>query len=60
MKESYKLVAELNRSRLRALIDEKKVLMSVLYSDALTYSVEHSIKHGGLAPTKSDTNSPLN
>jgi len=46
MKDSYELITDLNRSRLRALLDEKKVLMSVLYSDALIYSIEHFIKHG--------------
>lgn len=45
MKESYKLVTSINKSGLRALIDEKKLLISSLYSEALAYCVEHSSKH---------------
>lgn len=45
MKESYKLVASINRNALRPLIDEKKLLMSTLYGEALAYCIAHSSQH---------------
>ncbi len=46
MKDSYKQIAALSKGTVRTLLDEKKVLMSYLYSQALTYCIEHSEKHG--------------
>lgn len=45
MKESYKLLVSLNKNELRPLLDEKKVLVSILYSQAITHCVAHSIAH---------------
>ncbi|WP_323165535.1 hypothetical protein [Pseudomonas bubulae] len=45
MKESYKLLVALNKNELRPLLDEKKVLVSTLYSQAITHCVAHSIAH---------------
>jgi len=45
VKESYKLVASINKNALRPLIDEKKLLMSTLYSEALAYCIAHSSQH---------------
>lgn len=45
MKESYKLVASINKHALWPLIDEKKLLMSTLYSEALAYCIAHSSQH---------------
>lgn len=45
MKESYKLLVSLNKNELRPLLDEKKVLLSTLYSQAITHCVNHSITH---------------
>ncbi|WP_369991430.1 hypothetical protein [Pseudomonas xanthosomatis] len=50
MKESYKLLVSLNKQRLRPLLDEKKLLLSSLYSESLAYCVDHSIKHGDYSP----------
>ncbi|MGP5465173.1 hypothetical protein ACTXNP_02275 [Pseudomonas helleri] len=41
MKDSYKLVASLNKNPLRPLLDEKKVILSYLYSQAVAHGVEH-------------------
>lgn len=46
MKDSYKLVASLNKNPLRPLLDEKKVILSYLYSQAVAHAVEHCEKHG--------------
>ena len=46
MKDSYKQIVALSKGTVRPLLDEKKVLMSVLYSQALTYCIEHSENHG--------------
>lgn len=45
MKESYKLLVSLNKNELRPLLDEKKVLVSALYSQAISHCVAHSIAH---------------
>lgn len=45
MKESYKLLVSLNKNELRPLLDEKKILLSTLYSQAITHCVNHSITH---------------
>lgn len=46
MKDSYKQIVTLSKGTIRTLLDEKKVLMSDLYSQALTHCIEHSEKHG--------------
>lgn len=46
MKDSYKQIVALSKGTVRTLLDEKKVLMSYLYSQAVTYCIEHSEKHG--------------
>lgn len=46
MKESYKLLVSLNKNQLRPLLDEKKILLSCLYSESLAHCVDHSTKHG--------------
>lgn len=46
MKDSYKLFISLNKHPLRPLLDEKKVLFSSLYSQALGHCIEHAEKHG--------------
>lgn len=46
MKDSYKQIVALSKGTVRTLLDEKKVLMSYLYSQALTHCIEHSEKHG--------------
>ena len=46
MKDSYKQIVALSKGTVRPLLDEKKVLMSYLYSQALTHCIEHSEKHG--------------
>ena len=45
MKESYKLLVSLNKNQLRPLLDEKKILLSSLYSESLSHCVEHSVTH---------------
>lgn len=45
MKESYKLLVSLNKNQLRPLLDEKKILLSSLYSESLSHCVEHSVAH---------------
>ncbi|RMV74550.1 hypothetical protein ALP05_01401 [Pseudomonas caricapapayae] len=46
MKDSYKLIASLNKDQLRPFLDEKKIVMSYVYSQAVAYCVEHSEMHG--------------
>lgn len=46
MKDSYKQILALNKGTVRTLLDEKKVLMSSLYSQALAYCIGHSEVHG--------------
>lgn len=46
MKDSYKQIVALSKSTVRPLLDEKKVLMSYLYSQALAHGIEHSETHG--------------
>ena len=46
MKDSYNQIVALSRSTVRPLLDEKKVLMSYLYSQALAHGIEHSETHG--------------
>ncbi|PTV64419.1 hypothetical protein [Pseudomonas putida] len=46
MKDSYKKIATLSEDDVRPFLDEKKVLMSYLFSQALAHGIEHSEKHG--------------
>ncbi|KPY97906.1 hypothetical protein ALO85_101881 [Pseudomonas syringae pv. aptata] len=46
MKDSYKLIASLNKDQLRPFLDEKKIILSYGYSQAVAYCVEHSEKYG--------------
>lgn len=45
MKESYKLLVTLNKNELRPLLDEKKILLSSLYSQAIAHCIDHATKH---------------
>ncbi len=45
MKESYKLLVSLNKNELRPLLDEKKILLSSLYSEAIAHCIDHATKH---------------
>ena len=45
MKESYKLLVTLNKNELRPLLDEKKTLLSSLYSQAIAHCIDHATKH---------------
>jgi hypothetical protein len=46
VKDSYKLIASLHKHALRPFIDEKKLLLSHTYSQALGHCVEHAERHG--------------
>jgi len=45
MKESYKLLVSLNKNELRPLLDEKKILLSRLYSEGIVHCIDHATKH---------------
>jgi len=46
LKDSHNQIVALSRSTVRPFLDEKKVLMSYLYSQALAHGIEHSETHG--------------
>jgi hypothetical protein len=46
LKDSYKKIVTLSEDDVRPFLDEKKVLMSYLYSQALAHGIEHSENHG--------------
>lgn len=48
MKDSYKQIASLCKPSIKPLLDEKKVLFSCLYSQALVNCIEHAEKHNDI------------
>lgn len=48
MKDSYTQIASLCKPSIKPFLDEKKVLFSFLYSQALAHCIEHAEKHSDL------------
>lgn len=45
MKESFDQIKALNKSRIRPLVDNKKLIFSSIFEDALNFALDHYFKH---------------